>query len=139
VGSSPKYKFKNVGNYEIKLASQDSSGCRDTVTFKNIVKIVDVKAGIGPITANLLCAPKIIPFIDKSVSIDSSAYYGNPKYDSIINWQWDFGDLKELSSLKNPIHDYTENGLFNVVHKVTTAIGCVDSIILPINIRGTKA
>ncbi len=138
VGSSPKYKFKNVGNYEIKLASQDSSGCRDTVTFKNIVKIVDVKAGIGPITANLLCAPKIIPFIDKSVSIDSSAYYGNPKYDSIINWQWDFGDLKEFSSLKNPIHDYTENGLFNVVHKVTTAIGCVDSIILPINIRGPK-
>jgi gliding motility-associated-like protein len=138
LGNLPKYKFKQVGNYQIKMAIQDSSGCRDTVTLSNKIKIVSAKAGIGSISANLICAPKIIPFQDSSYIIDSSAINGSTPYDIIEKWYWDFGDLKDISSLKNPIHDYTSNGTFIVKHTVTSKEGCVDSIIMPLTIKGPK-
>ena len=134
--SWPKYKYKIPGNYTIKLAAQDSLGCRDTVTYGIKVKVVDVKAGIGTIGVSLICAPKIIPLKDASIQIDSSALYGQLPYDAITNYVWDFGDLKAQSLLKDPLHDYTQNGTFTLKHKVTTLAGCTDSISIPLTIKG---
>ncbi|MFZ4796346.1 MAG: PKD domain-containing protein [Bacteroidia bacterium] len=137
-GSLPKYKYKHFGEYTIKIAVQDSLGCRDTLTIASKLKVVDVKAGIGPISANLICAPKIIPFTDISKILDSSAITGVSKNDSIKVWRWDFGDLKVESLLKNPLHDFTSNGIFQVKLIVLTQAGCTDSITLPLNIKGPK-
>jgi gliding motility-associated-like protein len=137
-GSWPKHVYKQAGNYTIKMAVQDSAGCKDTLTYFEKIKVVDVKAIIGPISANLICAPKIIPFTDNSIIIDSSALYLSPKYDRIINWIWNFGDLKTESSLKDPLHDYTSNGTFMVKHTVITEAGCKDSVFLPLTIKGPK-
>jgi len=137
-GSLPKYKYKYFGEYTIKIAVQDSLGCRDTITAASKIKVVDVKAGIGPISANLICAPKIIPFTDNSKILDSSAITGVSKNDSIKVWRWDFGDLKTESLLKNPLHDFTSNGTFLVKLVVLTQAGCTDSVILPLTIKGPK-
>ena len=137
-GSSPKYKFSRPGNFLVKIAIQDSLGCRDTMVARQTVKIVDVKANILPISANLICAPKIIPFKDNSKVIDSSALYGNSSYDNIISWSWDFGDLKAKSFLKDPLHDYTSNDSFMVTHIVKTTAGCTDTVFLPLIIKGPK-
>ncbi len=138
LGIFPKYKFRRTGNFKVRLAIQDSLGCRDTFLFNQTIKVVDVNAGIQPISANLICAPKIIPFKDNSFSIDSSSIYGDPKYDSIVTWFWDFGDLKATSSIKDPLHDYTSNDNFIVKHMVTTAAGCKDSVLMPLSIKGPK-
>lgn len=139
VGYSPKHKYSKPGNYTVKIAVQDSLGCRDTFTYAYKIKIVDVKAGIGPISANLICAPKIIPLKDQSLQIDSSLLYGSPiPYDSIISYDWDFGDLKATSQAKDPLHDFTENGTFLLKHTVITQAGCRDSITTPLTIKGPK-
>jgi len=138
LGYSPKYKYKRVGNFSIKLAIQDSMGCKDTFNLNTTIKVVDVQAGILPITTNLICAPKIISFKDRSISIDSSSLNGEPRYDSIVSWFWDFGDLKASSALKDPLHDYTSNDSYMVKHVVTTLAGCKDSVLLPLIIKGPK-
>lgn len=137
-GPLPKYKYKNFGNYTIKIAVQDSLGCRDTITLPNKLKVLDVKAGISPISGNLICAPKIIPFLDNSKILDSSYITGISKNDSIVNWRWNFGDLKIESLLKNPLHDFTSNGTFTVKLVVLTQNGCTDSVLLPLTIKGPK-
>lgn len=137
-GPLPKHKYKHFGNYTIKIAVDDSLGCRDTFTVAQKLKVLDVKAGIGPISANLICAPKIIPFTDKSFILDSSYLSSPSKNDSVVNWRWDFGDLKVQSLLKNPLHDFTSNGTFIVKLAVTTQAGCTDSILLPLTIKGPK-
>ena len=78
-GPLPKHKYKYFGNYTIKIAVQDSLGCRDTITVKDKIKVLDVKAGISPISGNLICAPKIIPFLDNSKILDSSYITGISK------------------------------------------------------------
>lgn len=136
-GPAQKYKYSRIGNYRIRLATVDSIGCRDTAVFDNI-KVVDVKAGIAPLTGNLICAPKIVSFNDQSFRSDSSFLYGQAPYDTILYYVWDFGDLKPKSILRDPVHDYTQNGLFSVSHVVITQNGCIDTVVLNLNIKGPK-
>jgi gliding motility-associated-like protein len=132
-GVSPKHKYKKIGNYKISLIAQDSVGCVDTLENYRRAIVVDVKAAIAPITDKLLCAPKVIQFYDASNTMDS---LGFNNYDFVKNWKWDFGDSKTISFAKNPVHDYSTNDSFKVQLIVTSNYGCMDSITLPLVIKG---
>lgn len=49
---------------------------------------------------------------------------------SIINWQWDFGDNSQGSSLEEPSNCFTSSGLYDVKLVATSNNGCVDSLVL---------
>ena len=133
-GIMPKHKYKTVGNFKISLVVQDSNGCKDTlINFRNI-NVVDINAAIAPISDNLICAPKVVRFHDASQVNDSLPnYYVKQK---IITWHWEFGDSKTISLEQNPVHDYSTNDSFKVKLVVTSNYGCIDSITLPVVIKG---
>ena len=59
----------------------------------------------------------------------SSVVYGS---DSVIQWQWDFGDIQSgqqnFSSSKNPSHIYQANGTYAIQLIVSNISGCMDTI-----------
>ncbi|HEY8399645.1 MAG TPA: PKD domain-containing protein [Cytophagaceae bacterium] len=58
----------------------------------------------------------IVQFIDESFS-----HYG------IVQWEWDFGD-GNTSSLQNPVHNYANEGIYDVRLIVHCSVGCIDTI-----------
>ena len=59
-------------------------------------------------------------------------FYDQSSKDSIVSWQWDFGDTKSeanTSALKNPSHNYAYAGTYDVRLIINDFIGCNDTLI----------
>jgi gliding motility-associated-like protein len=56
-----------------------------------------------------------------------------PGYGSIIDWEWDFGDLTS-STIQNPTHLYGIAGTYNVELITTTNAGCKDTVVKPVTV-----
>ncbi|MBI3235584.1 MAG: gliding motility-associated C-terminal domain-containing protein, partial [Bacteroidetes bacterium] len=52
--------------------------------------------------------------------------YSTCKRDSIVRWDWTFGD-GEIDTLKNPAHIYIHRGLYQPSLKVTSDAGCTNA------------
>jgi len=133
--------YDEPGEYTITVVSKDSMNCRDTVRIK--AYITDVLPNFG-LTNDFLNCATFVDFIDSTVVIDPCAAKDTCttgvklSCDSIIKYEWDFGDGTRKSLLKNPSHDYTRGGGFDVTLKVWTALGCMDSIVKRIYIPGPR-
>jgi PKD repeat protein len=46
----------------------------------------------------------------------------------VVSWEWNFGDGNS-SDEQNPTHQYTEDGIFDVILTITTSEGCVSTTI----------
>jgi len=59
---------------------------------------------------------------------DFTSVYGDPAIPSLTSWEWDFGD-ESVSLEQNPIHTYSEPGLYTVTLTVTdeTGVGSTES------------
>ncbi|PCJ65605.1 MAG: hypothetical protein COA58_09370 [Bacteroidetes bacterium] len=119
--------YTTPGEYTITIVTKDSSNCRDTSYLTAIVSTTEANFGIENNFAN--CA-STFNFSDSSILSTSQ--------DFIIKWEWDFGDGTIQSILKNPSHQYTRGGYFDVKLKVWSALGCVDSIEKRIYISGPQ-
>jgi gliding motility-associated-like protein len=75
-------------------------------------------------SASPVCLNSPIPFQDLSTVSGSI----------IIDWYWTFGDGTS-STLQNPTHIYTTVGTYNVSLVVSTNLGCMDTITIPITIN----
>ena len=57
---------------------------------------------------------------------------------TIVSWNWDFGDpasgVNNTSTLQNPLHLYTNPGMYNVSLTIENVSGCLDSIIQQVNV-----
>ncbi|MEM7367214.1 MAG: PKD domain-containing protein [Bacteroidota bacterium] len=114
VQASPKYTYKEVGDYEVRLIALNELECADTMVYQYI-HALDVNADF-----RLLDTAGCVPFgIDL---IDESSGTG-----AVVNWQWDLGD-GTLSSASNPSHVYTVGNNYTISLTVTDVDGCVDSL-----------
>ncbi|MCX6292189.1 MAG: PKD domain-containing protein [Bacteroidetes bacterium] len=66
-----------------------------------------------------------------AVFIDSSYSSGGSP---ITSWNWDFGDGQN-STDRYPVHSFASPGTYNVSLIVENAIGCNDTVIIPVNIQ----
>jgi gliding motility-associated-like protein len=137
-GSSPKVKYDKPGKYVITMAMQDSMGCRDTVVLKDHIHIVDVFANIKKLQSTYYCAPQIVLFNDSTFVIDSVGSTTTSTFETVKDWLWDFGDGTPTSILKNPAHNYTSNGVFNMTMFVETYSGCKDSASVIVDMKGPR-
>lgn len=129
VGPEPTHYYPNTGVYNVKLISVDSSGCRDTLTQQ--LHIVGPKAGIR--------APFLVSVCNEIISFfDSSQKMGTDLYDSIVSYYWDFGDMKNPSTLKDATHAYSYFGDFTITHAVTNMRGCSDTTEIKIKTIGPQ-
>ena len=129
--------YTEPGTYTITIHSKDSIGCHDTVEV--VAYITEVLPGFTTSSDFLNCAT-IVDFLDTSIVNDpcliSADCEDAEPCDSIIKWEWDFGDGTRKSLLQNPSHDYTKGGWFDVTLTVWTVLGCEETITNRIYIPG---
>ena len=113
---NPSHVYQTAGNYGLTLIATTDSGCVDTIDFPVLTKVYPT-----PII-DFGWTPDIIPWSDPLASFIDKSTYGKTYF-------WDFGDPAGGSSTsKNPTHNYSEKGLFDVWLMVTSEHGCKDSL-----------
>lgn len=117
---NPSNTFFAPGYYDDTLIVTSTSGCIDTIIKPSnvyiFVPIIDISAD-----ETQGCAPLTVNFTDLSTP-----------QDSLISWQWDFGDGSPFSNQPNPTHTYTQPGSYLATLTVTTNSGCQHSQVIQI-------
>ncbi len=133
----PSYTYDTIGDYTVRLAAKDSSGCTDTLTKKDFISVYGINAHFSTGNSALICTPEV-NFKDTSTLTDPGTSFSGHPNDSAASWEWQFGDGKGKSFVKEPTHNYTQNDTFDVKLKVTNTKGCQDSINKSLQIKGPK-
>lgn len=108
---SPSNTYNSSGSYTVKLVTENSFGCKDTM-IRN--EYVDVGSFTASFTADNTsgCVP---------LNVNFSGVSG-----SGANFQWRLGDGTNIMG-QQVNHTYTEPGEYTVTVIGTNSIGCVDS------------
>ncbi|NPD48291.1 PKD domain-containing protein, partial [Lentimicrobium sp. S6] len=124
---NPNHMFATPGDYPVTLTVTDINGCESSLT-----QVVAVsQAPVSTFTFdNISC---------DSLQFTSTAY--EPNGQDLIAWFWDFGDpasgVNNTSTAQHPIHRFTDEGVYTVMHVVTNEGLCSDTAFVEITI--TKA
>ncbi|HPB25961.1 MAG TPA: PKD domain-containing protein [Bacteroidales bacterium] len=121
--ANPSHIFNYNGNYPIYLTALTPDGCP-------VSAIDTVRAFIRPV-ADFYNNPEV-------------AYSDNPQMTFIelssnaITWTWDFGDPGSYnyntSSLRNPVHIFSDSGTYVVQLIVSSSQSCADTVSKPVKI-----
>jgi gliding motility-associated-like protein len=114
---SPKHLYALADNYSVTLIAESNSGCKDTVT--KMVEVYPVPVAGFDYEAEAYEIEELIEFTDLSTDGEE--------------WQWSFGDGIS-SSIQNPQHIYSVEGLYTIIQTVSNVYNCVDSAETTINI-----
>jgi len=113
---NPSHLFAQAGSFEVKLTVTDINNCRDTyVQTVDWFPTSQIDVSIGD---ELNCIPSTLEFMNNSFPING--------YDI----EWDLGDGTS-SNEANPVHTYTESGVYTVGITITSPTGCVASETFP--------
>ncbi len=111
---NPFHAYIHPGSYDITLTVTSDSGC-----IASRKKLKDVI--IYPLPqARFVSQPDEISILDPAVEFLNSSTGG-------IIWQWDFGDGKGTSDLRNPFYTYSDTGTFNVRLILINRYNCYDT------------
>ena len=117
----PVHQYSSEGSYTVTLTVTSGFGCiDDTVVNVDILPGPDAAFTADPASANL--------FVDITFT-DQSAANGSP----LSDWYWSFGD-GDTSSAQSPVHQYDNEGQYDVTLIVTDETGCVDTAIVMVPI-----
>jgi parallel beta-helix repeat protein len=100
---SPLFAYGEVGTYSVAFMVTDSQGTSIINVTTATIQVMVADAH-GPYTG----------FINIPVQFTGSVLGGTPDY----TWLWEFGD-GTTSSVQNPTHAYTEDGVYDVTLTVT--------------------
>lgn len=134
-----------VGVYDVTLWVQDSMGAWMPTTINDAVNVVSVTADFDICDTcqyELVCTPAGVFFEDNTEIIEESGTYRRVGVkDSVVKWDWTFGDGRDNSFLQDPLHNYLRPDTFDVTLKIETEQGCVSEITKPafIKIIGPEA
>lgn len=113
----PRIPYTDTGYFDISLLVTDSLGCDSQLVKSNYIYIQpDPISNFSLNSISAACYPKVIGFTDISISND------------ITYRLWNFGDNEESENVENPYHTYRKPGVFDVSLKVTTSLGCTNTL-----------
>ena len=97
------------------------TGCNgQSVTVEDhVLVLITPPCIIADFSANRGCFGLETQFTDNSSSFN----------DTITGWTWDFGDGSPLSHEQNPLHIYSNTGVYNVSLIVECSPTCIDTIV----------
>lgn len=115
--ANPTHTYNTPGTYTVSLLNATTSGCSDSEIKVTYITIHPLPVVAFTADKTQSCsAPFTVNFTDNSTNA--------------TNWLWKFGD-GSTSTSKNPTHTYTSPGTNSVTLIVTSANGCVDSLVKP--------
>lgn len=126
---NPSHTFSEIKTYDVSLKVTTDLGCESIVTKQ--VKISPLPVADFE-TPDICLSDASALFTNTSTVADGSA----------LTYVWNFGDgnstpTNNTSNAKNPSHIYTQAKVYQVSLTVTSANGCVTSIIKPFTVNGS--
>ena len=123
---NPSHLYGVPGIYTIILSIIDIIGCGNQKNHN--LEIHPVPKAIFTFANSCLNSPT--QFTDHSFTTNG---------EEITGWHWDFGDIgnTDTSLLQNPSYNYTLAGTYQVLLTVTSASGCSDTIMMPVQVNLT--
>lgn len=117
---NPLHVYNTNGSYDVTLIVKNTGFCYDT-----ILKTVTVTDNpVADFTADTACVGGVTQFTDISTVASGS----------IMGWNWNFGDGTAGSTLQNPVHTYTDAGIYTVTLAVTSSDGCLHDTAHPVEV-----
>ena len=116
---SPTHTYAIPQVYNATLIVSTVNGCADTVTLPVTVNAQPT----ADFTFVEECEGTAMNFTDASL----------PNGAAITQWEWDYGDASAPGAVANPSHTYANQNVYNVQLVVTSASGCTDTIVQPVN------
>ena len=113
---NPVHTYTIAGEYDVTLLVRNAAGCFETLTKKQLVKIIPPKI----IFINNLPVKGCIPYTANPVAVINDTT-------SVYTYLWQFGD-GATSTQAAPLHTYTVSGNYDVKLTVTSALGCTDTL-----------
>jgi gliding motility-associated-like protein len=122
-----QHGYAQPGLYDVQLLIATNHGCQDSISKSvEVFPLPQVGFVAQPQEG---CEPLEVQFIDTS-SIPSPYV--------LAGWQWNLGTEGQMSAVQNPMYVYSPENLgpfdtavYDISLQVTSANGCVDSIVLP--------
>ena len=115
---NPIHDYNQDGIYDVTLTIVSESGCEATITDHICVggyqSVPECEAWFE--TENL-----------DSLTVQFTSYFETVDSAVAVSWFWDFGD-GETSTEENPIHDYNQDGIYDVTLTIVSESGCESTI-----------
>jgi gliding motility-associated-like protein len=108
----PSHSYTAVGNYTIKLVVTDETGCKDSITKVNYVKLTKPTAAFTMKDSTALCPPLFVSLTNTSTNA--------------IRYAWDF-DGAGTSTATNPTAPYIAPGVYTIRLIAFDIHGCPDT------------
>jgi PKD repeat protein len=113
----PTHRYGYQGSpFTVTLVAYGDFGCSDTFVMPNMIRVVE-----PPIAAIHVDTP-IVYQPDMTFS-----FFSHSQADSLIAWEWSFGDGSPLAFQENETHTYKDTGDYMVRLIVTNQQGCTDT------------
>ena len=118
-----------VGNHTIWYKFVTPNGCSDSVSQTILVKAKPVVSYTYPLGGCL--PPNGLAQFNGAASLADAQ--------TVSTWAWNFNDPNanagnpNTSGLQNPTHNFTANGIYNVLLTVTSSGGCTGDTTIPLN------
>ena len=111
---APTHTFISPGYFTVKLIATAVTGCTDTISMPNAIRITSKPIATFAVSENNTCAKTELVF----TNLSSGGANG---------WQWDFGDFAN-STDQHPKHIYKDTG-YRSVTLIAFNGGCSDTTI----------
>ncbi len=123
---NPFHSYASPGLYTVKLIKTSSNGCVDSMQY-NLSVFAEPRSNFNyqRLSADSCTVPQMIQFND--LSTDAQGWY----------WDFDFSNNpgQNISTVSNPVFNFTQFGLYDVALITTNQFGCADTLIRTIPIR----
>lgn len=120
-GDNFSHTYTNNGVYNIIINATSNKGCVYYDTLFNHIIVYNTPDALFTYNPQSPVKPnETIQFTDQSSGAD--------------NWNWTF-ENGITSQTQNPVHSYSESGVYNVLLEVNNSFGCSDTFSLEIIIR----
>lgn len=107
---NPTHTYTAPGTYPVTLVTENTFGCRDSITRNAVVNPLPVAA----FSFDTVCNNTATAFNNQSVSS--------------TGWTWNFGDGTPISTTNSPTHIYAASGTYTVTLISANAFGCTDTV-----------
>jgi len=122
----PIQNYASEGLYNVQLIVTTNNNCRDTI-IRNGIEVWPLP--VVDFIPTTVCLNNVTQFEDQSTVSNINTT------NNITSWTWNFADGSALSSIQDPTHTYTAEGVYQAVLVVTTNNNCVDSIIKNVTVH----